>query len=123
FNPQFFVEQVRERLKSQSALIILSSPMAFSQGDDRRPIQVEGTTLAKVFYFRFHPPTMVRRDLTGGFRPARPRALNEPAGLLVQDPPDSLEPLLKPIRPRVFEVYNPEQFRKALAELMKELAQ
>jgi hypothetical protein len=39
-----------------------------------------------------------------------------------QEPPDALEPLLKPLQPRVFDVYNPEQFRKALANLMKEIA-
>ena len=35
---------------------------------------------------------------------------------------DSLEPLLKPLQPRLFEVYTPEQFRKALASMLEEIA-
>jgi hypothetical protein len=42
-------------------------------------------------------------------------------GFAVQEPLDQLEPLLKPLQPRVFDVYDPGQFRKALAEIMKEI--
>jgi len=37
-------------------------------------------------------------------------------------PYDSLASLLKPLQPRVFEVYTPDQFRKALSSLLEEIA-
>ena len=37
-------------------------------------------------------------------------------------PIDQLEPLLKPLEPRLFEVATPEQFRKALAVILAEIA-
>ena len=35
---------------------------------------------------------------------------------------DSLQPLLKPLQPRLFDVYSPDQFRKALSSLLDEIA-
>jgi hypothetical protein len=35
---------------------------------------------------------------------------------------DQLEPLLKPLDPRLFDVSTPEQFRKALATILGEIA-
>jgi hypothetical protein len=35
---------------------------------------------------------------------------------------DSLQPLLKPLQPRLYDVYSPEQFRKALSSLLDEIA-
>ena len=35
---------------------------------------------------------------------------------------DQLEPLLKPLDPKLFEVGTPEQFRKALATILGEIA-
>jgi hypothetical protein len=119
-NPQFFVEQVRGHLGAGSPLIVLSSPMTFLQGDDRRPIQLEGPTPGRVYYIRFHPePVRVEsvvfpRRRRGGLGPP-------PSVFTAQEPLDSLEPLLKPLHPRVFDVYSPEQFRKALADVMKDL--
>jgi hypothetical protein len=37
-------------------------------------------------------------------------------------PIDQLAPLLKPADPRLFEVTNPDQFRKALAAILTEIA-
>ena len=37
-------------------------------------------------------------------------------------PVDQLAPLLKPLDPRLFEVRTPEQFRKALAAILGEIA-
>lgn len=46
-----------------------------------------------------------------------PIALNGPvAGI------DQLEPLLKPLEPRLFEVATPEQFRGALATILAGIA-
>jgi hypothetical protein len=35
---------------------------------------------------------------------------------------DSLQPLLKPLQTRLFDIYNPDQFRKALSSLLDEIA-
>jgi hypothetical protein len=35
---------------------------------------------------------------------------------------DQLEPTLKPLAPRVFDVETPEEFRKALATIVAEIA-
>ena len=44
-NPQFFVEEVRRRIQTEGALIILSGPIAFARSDDRRPIELETSRL------------------------------------------------------------------------------
>ena len=35
---------------------------------------------------------------------------------------DSLQGVLKPLQPRLFDVYSPDQFRKALSSLLDEIA-
>ena len=47
-------------------------------------------------------------------RVARPVAITEPV--------DSLERTLKPLQPHLFDVYTPEQFRKALSNLLDEIS-
>jgi hypothetical protein len=125
-NPQFFVEQVRRRVKTEAALIILSGPMSFSSGDDRRPIELEDKPEGRVFYLRYHPaPVRVGGEQMPMRLEGRRRGgLSQPSsgGLLAQEAPDSLASLLKPLQPRIYEIYNPEQFRKALAEVMREIS-
>jgi hypothetical protein len=125
-NPQFFVEQVRRRVKDDGALIILSGPIAFAQSDDRRPIELEGLANGRVFYLRFHP-LPVRRDIderVGRVNRRRGGLIGSGgSALLAQEPPDSLTALLKPLLPHIYDVYSPEQFRKALAEIMREISQ
>jgi hypothetical protein len=125
-NAQFFVEEVRRRITAgpaPTALVILSGPMEFSHGADIRPIEVAGRPECKVFYIRYHPPAMRLSVASSQAYHGRRRGLvgSEPA-FAVQEPIDAVEPLLKPLQPRVFEVYDPGQFRKVLAELMKEIA-
>jgi hypothetical protein len=35
---------------------------------------------------------------------------------------DSLQGVLKPLQPRLYDVYSPDQFRKALSSLLDEIA-
>ena len=125
-NPQFFVEQVRRLVKTEAALIVLSGPMAFPSGDDRRPIELEDKPEGRVFYLRYHPaPVRVGGEQMPMRLEGRRRGVGlsqTPSGLLAQEAPDSLASLLKPLQPRIYEIYNPEQFRKALAEVMKEIS-
>jgi hypothetical protein len=133
-NAQFFVEQVRERLGGASAqgaeepfrvLIVLSGPTTFNSGEDMRPIELSGKPSAKVYYVRYHLPPE-RLAIPAMYDPvmARGRRNLPGAGLppASAEPFDSLGSLLKPLQPRVFEVYTPEQFRKALSSLLEEIA-
>lgn len=123
-NPQFFVREVRKRVAADAALVILSAPIAFASHDDRRPIEVEDKPQAKVYYFRFHPLPVhrpVEEFPRRGAGRRRGGAGLQGAGMLAQEPPDSLAGLLKPLQPRIYDIYTPDQFRKALADLMKEL--
>ncbi len=133
-NAQFFVEQVRQRLGDASrpgaeepfrALIVLSGPTTFNSGEDMRPIELTGKPNAKVYYIRYHLP-QEPLAIPAMYDPLMPRGRrNLPgAGLppAAAEPFDSLGSLLKPLQPRVFEVYTPEQFRKALSSLIEEIA-
>ena len=134
-NAQFFVEQVRQRLlasTSQSGqepfhvLIVLSGPTEFSSGENVRPIELGDKPNAKVYYVRYHLPPE-RPALPNFFdtamsprgRRGAPAAVQPPAQ---PEPYDSLAPLLKPLQPRLFDVYSPEQFRKTLGSLLEEIA-
>jgi len=131
-NAQFFVEEVRRRIVSEGvpgadsdspgpALIVLSGPMQFASGEDLHQIELAQRLPGRVFYIRYHPLPLRMR--TEPLATRRNRGLGFPQpGIVVQEPPDALEPLLKPLQPRLFDVNNPEQFRRALAELMKEIA-
>ncbi len=132
-NAQFFVQQVRKRLgPADSAerapddpyhlLIVLAAPMTFDSGEDTHPIELEGKPNGRVYYVRYHLPPE-RMPFLNPFE-AMSRGRRNPGGLQ-QSPPeafDSLEPLLKPLQPRLYEVYSPDQFRKALSSLLDEIA-
>ena len=133
-NAQFFVEQVRQRLGGASpqgaeepfrVLIVLSGPTTFNSGEDMRPIELTGKPNAKIYYVRYHLPPE-RLAIPAMYDPVMSRGRrNLPgAGLppAAAEPFDSLGSLLKPLQPRVFEVYTPEQFRKALSSLLEEIA-
>jgi len=120
-NSQFFVEEVQRRISQETALIVMSGPVVFAAGDERHPVTIPEKTAGKVFYIRYHaepPVTSVGAPLP--IRPNRRGGLPR-AGLPAQEPPDELGSLLKPLRARVFDVRNPEDFRRALAELMKDI--
>jgi hypothetical protein len=121
-NPQFFIEEVRRRIKTEAALIVLSGPIAFAGSDDRRPLELEDKPLAKIFYIRFHPLPARRSVEEGPMRIRRRAGDMPPAALLTQEPPDSLAGLLKALQPHIYDVYSPDQFRRALAEVMKEIS-
>ena len=141
-NAQFFVGQLRQRLRlaepaaQQSAAanhddepvrvgIVLSSPMPLDSGEDRHPIEAAAGSGRKLFYIRFHaiPLPAPEPPLLDPMRAGRRNApiLSAPQ-LLPQEPLDALANLVKPLQPRLFDVYTPEQFRKALAALIEEVS-
>ena len=131
-NAQFFVEQVRQRLsaggegeKPFRVLLLLSGPTAFNSGEDMRPIEAGRDPNTKVYYFRYHlPPERLALpsmfdNPTGRGRRGFPG--NAPAPVAPAEPFDSLASLLKPLQPRLFDIYSPEQFRKILSSLLDEM--
>jgi hypothetical protein len=124
-NAQFFLGEIARRLtaeaKRQEIMIVLSSAVEFEPGQDMRPIELKGASNARVFYVRYQPYPPIT------FGRANPRSkLIMPDGNPAPAPGrytiDQLEPLLKPLEPRLFDVQNPAQFRKALAAILSEIA-
>lgn len=122
---QFFIDAVRRRLRVARSrrpavtpvLIVLSSAIQFLTSQELRPIAFETTPPAKVFYIRYQPPP----DLFFGPPQAgtrRPRPVYRAGYVAV----DQLEPLLKPLDPRLFDVTTQQQFRKALAAILTEIS-
>lgn len=127
-NAQYFVEQVRQRLATSEepfrVLIVLSGPMTFVSGEDVRPIELAAKPNAKVYYLRHRlPPERLSFNPLFDSPSSRTGRRNRPAQLPASiEVFDSLAPLLKPLKPRLFDVYTPEQFRKALASILEEIA-
>jgi len=140
-NAEFFLSQIRGRLDTAisgqrqraaeplRALIVLSAPMELARGTDLHPVQPDDFRGWSVYYIRYHSllAASLLERLFAPMSPARPvprvggRPM-PPARGLPAEPIDSLENLLKPLHPRLFDVANPEQFRKALARLLAEIS-
>jgi hypothetical protein len=135
-NAQFFLTQVRERIdvvtpkagltETLPILIVLSGPMAFDSGDNLHPLEIDHNPDAKVFYVRYHstglPPA---NPFLAGPRLGGRTPLSRSNGIpqKMSEPQDELERTLKALRPRLFDVYTPEQFRKALRNIIDEISQ
>ncbi len=129
-NAQFFVDQVRRKVlpgpdderKSADAppiaLIVLSEAVQFGPRDDSTPIDIGDESHGRVFYIRYRQPLRMQLAYSAI------GSTNAPVGQLTLRPPpmDDLLPLIKPLGPRYFDVYKPEDFRKAMAEIMREIA-
>ena len=106
-------------------LIILSAPVAFEAGEEIGSIKLTPRPDFSVYYIRYQPlPPLAfasprRRDgdmaepLTKGMA-----AVHNLYGPQI----DQLEPMLKPIDPRLFDVSTPEQFRRAVSVILSEVA-
>jgi len=123
-NPQFFVNEVRRRINDGAGspapvLVVLSGPMSFGSGADLHPIELERKSDVKVFYIRYHsiPPRQPMDPFMS--EPRRGRRMG-PYGRTPwsSEPVDSLEQTLKPLHPRLFDVTTPEEFRKALRDVI-----
>jgi hypothetical protein len=136
-NASYFMQQVRERLGPSGSpagaanepvhvLIVLAAPMTLDSGDKSRIIiDSETKPQGSLYFVRYHlPPVrtplgpdpmsrMGRRGYSGGLQPL-------PTG--PAEAFDSLQGVLKPLQPRLFDVYSPDQFRKALSSLLDEIA-
>jgi hypothetical protein len=110
---QFFVKQVSQRIadagEPMRVVIVLTGTMAFDSGEDLHAIELGVKPAGKLFYIRYHSPAPMP-----GF-PGTPRPLPS-------EPIDALEQTVKPLDPRLFDVYTPEQFRKTLGALIQEIS-
>jgi hypothetical protein len=106
-------------------VIILSSAVRFESAQELHPLAPEDATTAHVYYIRYQPPPRI------SLGPAAPqlgrgrRRMQDGAPQVHTESEaqtDQLEPLLKPLDPRLFEVTTPEQFRKALATILGDIA-
>jgi hypothetical protein len=126
FSAEFFVDEIRRRIhaakrgapRRKRVVIVLSSAVQFETDQELHPIALDGATDARVFYIRYQPPPQIFLGYPGGGGDRRPRTAIRTGYVGV----DQLEPLLKPLEPRLFEVAAPDQFRKALASILAEIA-
>ncbi len=107
-------------------LIVLSGPLTFGTRVDLDPIAIDPPADCRVFYIRYHsfrtapapgpsvtgPPRRWSSRRWGDFPGSDPQALQF----------DQLESTLKPLAPKLFDVDSPEGFRKALANLLSDIA-
>jgi hypothetical protein len=136
-NAAFFVTEVARKSAVQSgaparAVIVLSGPMLFDAEQELQEINLKPSPDSRVFYIRLQPAAISRpilgsgpgsrrpRGLLGGYpgRPTQPIETDTTGGQHL----DQLEPMLKPLDPRLFDVITAEQFRKALSTIISEIA-
>jgi hypothetical protein len=119
FNAEFFLNQVARKVQAPLAegtarvVIILSASVFFEPGVEMHPIAIAARPGVTVFYIRYQPQPPTHPLLPDVLPPQRPFG-----------PPvfDQLEPLLKPLAPRLFEVATPREFRRSLAAVLAGIA-
>jgi hypothetical protein len=128
-NAQFLVDEVKRRVAPETVdpvriVIVLSGPMSFRSSEDLRPIDLGKGANYRVYYVRCHP-FQIRPIPIGFDAPDFRRGIPGPIPL----PPrgartqiDSLERTLKPVESKLFDIDSPDQFRKALATMLTEMA-
>jgi Cu/Ag efflux protein CusF len=137
-NAAFFVAEVGKRIAAAGegqarALVVLSSSVEFEAGEDLHPIEAAPTPDRRVFYIRYHA-LLPRPDRPAGMAHGGHGHMGmggmgsgpgewRRGGYRGQEMQiDQLEPTLKPLAPRLFDVEGPEDFRKALAAILAEIA-
>lgn len=129
-NAAFLGSEIENSFSQGHAVIVLSAPMVFDTGQEFPEPLAKPCHDCRLFYIRLQMPTAraVTPDLGRrrgpSWVPGSPGRMRMPQG----DEPqfttemDQLAPLMKPLDPRVFDVASPEQFRKALATIIAEMA-
>ena len=122
---KFFLEQIRKRITIEPspgdpprALIILSGPLELPR-QDRQQLLENVKPGTAVFFVRYHSPAPPR-PITPEMALYQNHSQDAPPAWL--EPLDALGPLLKPLRPKVFDIFSPDQFRKAVAAILADLA-
>ena len=133
-NAQFFLTEVSRRIapggdasakppaQPVCILIVLSGPVVFDRGEDLHPIQPTNGLNCRVFYVRYYSRPMRPPSAPLPPRSASGRRSIPPTRSASGAEVDYLEQTLKPLKPRLFDVYSPEQFRKMLGALLDEIS-
>ena len=107
-------------------IMVLSGPMSFAAGADLHPVQESGTPNTHIYYLRYHSPLVHPTPAESFERPIRGRrGRNDPLAappLTQSESLDSLANTIKPLHPHLFDIYTPEQFRKALGTVLDEIS-
>jgi len=138
-------EEAKPPREAGNAVVILSGPMMFPKGTEMHQIQPEEGADCPVFYIRYHTPLERRvvqylttmpanmnnrtvgppvKGRSSGAVQSTPQATTVTATAVDPFSPeeaDALENTLKPLHPKLFDVTTPEEFRKALAEIIDQL--
>ena len=121
----FFVSELNKRIAGESgdarAIIVLSNVIEFESSQELEPVRLTASPGCRLFYIRIRTP--LPRSLSQEM-PGRGRRMGpwRPVPLLWENPIDQLEPVLKPLSPREFDVVYPDQLRKALAAILADIA-
>ena len=119
---RFFVDQVERRISPEASansssdqnvrvLIVLSGPMAFSTTQDMSHALPCANGECKAYYIRSHVlPPLDHHDIANYY------------GVWGDWETDELERTLASLNPRVFDVYSPEDFQKAIATIISDSA-
>lgn len=129
--------------KTTRIIIVLSNQMAFPKDEDLSSISATESCACQIFYIRTHvlldpqtmetmrnlPPAIIGGPGNGpegspppGTGPQRPQPLPPLSDKSTKIPDvDQLEKTLDPLHPHVFDVRSPEDFRKAVAEILSEI--
>ena len=133
-NAAFFVQEVAHKIGPPPShpppvIIVLSSAVSFVSKEDLHPISVDAPPGSRVFYLRYHAPSERKNPAMmnpyenerpiGGFGRRR-GPLQGPGPVNPQL--DQLANTLKPLSPHIFNIDTPEDFRKALATMLEEVA-
>jgi hypothetical protein len=100
-NGAFFREFLNQRLTGVPdadrlrVFILVTSSRLFESGSDLRPLQIEGDCNCRVYYLRFR--------------------------LSLNDVFDQLDKLIKPLRPRIFNLMTAVDLRRAIAAIVEDL--
>ena len=125
-NGAFFVKEVARRVAPGHVVIVLSGPMVFDS-EQELPGDLKASPDSHLYYLRAQSAPS-RRTIFGGPGAGPPRGgtlgrARMPGGeqTFVPLESDQLEPMLKPLDPKLFDVLSAEQFRKALATMISEI--
>jgi hypothetical protein len=142
-NLDFFLDEISRRAcaaseppdgdgKGRPILIILSQAWDFHDGEKVRSIRLTNSCARDVFYLRFNSPKTARSPLDSAAPPdalsnSDPRVVAssgepEPGLAAPHHTTDFLEHTLDALHPRVFDISSPEDFRKALATMLRDIS-
>ena len=86
-----------DSVEPMRVLIVITSSLRFERGSDLQPLKLQGDCRCRVYHLRFRHS--------------------------VNDVFDDIEKLLKPLRPKTFNLVTAEDLRKALAGIIRDLEQ